>query len=99
MSKILTFKNGYSIEVYDKSTIHNIVIIFANPEDAIKAWEQFTVENMEYCIFDNMEYYNIVPLDLDLIKDDNGIVIARFESRNKTEIELIKDQIRDCLYC
>lgn len=99
MSKILTFKNGYSIEVYDKSTIYNIVIIFATPEDAIKVWEQFTVENMEYCVFDNMEYYNIVPLDLDLIKDDNGIVIARFESRNKTEIELIKDQIRDCLYC
>lgn len=99
MSKLLTFKNGQTLEVYDRSTIHNIVIIFANPEDAIEAWKQFTKENMEYCIFDNMEYHDLVPLDMDLIRDDDGIVIARFESRNKTEIELIKEQIRSCLYC
>ena len=99
MSKILTFKNGYSFEVYDKSTINNIIIIFANPESAIEAWKQFTPENMEYCVLDDMEYFDIVPLDLDLIRDDDGIIIARFESRNKTEIEKIKDQIRSCLYC
>lgn len=99
MSKILTFKNGYSLEVYDQSTIHNIIVIFNSPETAIETWKQFTIENMEYCIFDNMEYYDIVPLDLDMIRDEDGIVIARFESRNKTEIEKIKDQIRSCLYC
>lgn len=99
MSKLLIFKNGYTLEVYDKSTIHDIIVIFNNAESAIKAWEQFTVENMECCVFNDREYYDIVPLDLDLIRDDDGIIIARFESRDKTEIEKIKDQIRSCLYC
>lgn len=98
MSKFLTFNDGAQLEVCDASTIYNVIVVFASPLDAMKAWELFTKENLEHGYIGDEEFSNIIPLDLDLIKDEHGIVIGRFESRDKTEMELIKEEISNILY-
>lgn len=93
MSKFLTFNDGSYIEVADSSTIYDVIIIFTDSSEIMGVWDHFTRSNMRHCILDKEEYNDIIPLDLDLIKDENGIVIARFESRPMTAIELAKDEI------
>lgn len=89
--KKLTFNNGATLEVLDASTIFDIIAVFSSPEDMIKAWDLFTKENMSHGYLGVNEFADVVPLDLDAIKDDSGRIIARFESRYKTEVELIKE--------
>lgn len=94
MSKFLTFNDGSYIEVANSSTIFDVIIIFTEPTDIMEVWSHFTRDNMSHCILDNQEYFDIIPLDLDLIKDEeNSIIIARFESREMTTIELAKSEI------
>lgn len=98
MSKFLTFSDGSQLEVCESSTIYNVLVVFNNPHDAVDAWDLFTRENLSHGYIGLDEFTDIVPLDLDMIKDENGIVIARFESRDKTEMEKIKEEINSCLY-
>lgn len=98
MSKILTFNDGSQIEVCDASTIYNVIIVFNTAHDAVDIWELFTRENLSHGYIGDCEFSDIVPLDLDLIKSDGGLIIARFESRDKTEIELIKDELDKYYY-
>lgn len=92
------FNDGSQIEVCDASTIYNVIIVFNSAHDAVDIWELFTRENLSHGYIGDCEFSDIVPLDLDLIKSDGNLVIARFESRDKTEVELIKDEL-DKHYC
>lgn len=98
MSKILTFNDGSSLEVLDSSTIYNVVVIFSDPLDMIRAWDMFTRANLSHGTIGDEEFSDIVPLDLDAIKDGDGLIVARFESRDKTEMELIKEELDKYYY-
>lgn len=94
MGKFLTFNDGSYIEVAESSTIYDVIMIFTEPVDIMEIWSHFTRANMSHCMLDNVEYFDIIPLDLDLIKDEeNDLIIARFESREMTAIELAKSEI------
>lgn len=93
MAKPLIFNDGSQLQVCDASTIYNVIIVFRDPMDVMAAWELFTKENMVHGYIGRDEFADIIPLDLDMIKDDSGMIIARFESRDKTEMELIKEEI------
>lgn len=98
MSKFLTFNDGTSIEVLDTSTIYNIVVIFTDITDMVRIWDLFTRENLFHGFIGDEEFSDIVPLDLNAIKDESGLIIARFESRDKTEMELIKEELHKYYY-
>jgi hypothetical protein len=94
MAKYLTFNDGSYIEVAESSTIYDVIMVFTEPVDIMEIWSHFTRENMSHCMLNDVEYFDIVPLDLDLIKDEeNSLIIARFESREMTAIELAKSEI------
>lgn len=97
MSKMLTFNDGTQLEVCESSTIYNVIVVFANAQDAIALWDLFTKENLSHGYIGHDEFSNIIPLDLNMIKDDTGMIIARFESRDKTEMELIKEEIHNIM--
>ena len=98
MSKLLTFNDGSRLEVLDGSTIYDVIVIFESPEDIIPAWDLFTTENLSHGFIGSDEFCDIVPLDLDLMKNQNGMIIARFESRDKTQMELVKEEIDKYFY-
>lgn len=98
MSKLLTFKDGSTLEVCDSSTIYDVIVIFPTSYDMIKAWDLFTKENLSHGTIGDMEFSDIVPLDLNLVKDEGGLIIGRFESRDKTEMELIKEELHKYYY-
>lgn len=98
MSKPLIFNDGSQLQVCDASTIYNVITIFTSPSDAIEAWELFTRENLVHGYIGEDEFINIIPLDLDMIKDDDGVIIARFESRDKTQVELAKEELSKIMY-
>jgi hypothetical protein len=98
LSKILTFNDGSQLEVCEASTIYNVIIVFSDAQNAITAWDLFTRDNLSHGYIGNDEFSDIIPLDLDMIKDDSGMIIARFESRDKTEMELIKEEIHNIMY-
>ena len=98
MSKMLILNNGFQVDVLEASTIYNIIKVFTDPMDVMNVWDQFTKDNLSQGYIGDDPFKDIIPLDLDLIKDDNGLIIARFESRDKTEVELIKDEIRRHYY-
>ena len=98
MGKFLTFNDGASIEVLEASTIYDVIIIFNNIADLVPVWSLFTRENMAHGHIGDQEFFDIVPLDVDLIRDPSGAVIARFESRDKTNMEYAKEQINKFFY-
>lgn len=98
MSKILTFNDGSNIEIMESSTIYDVIMAFTDPIEMINVWNLFTRDNLSHGYIGNEEFYDIIPLDLDLIKDDNGLIIARFESRDKTKMELVKEEIDRCFF-
>ena len=98
MAKLLTFNDGTTIEVMSSSTIYGVIIIFNDPIKLMNTWDLFTKENLSHGTIGELEFFDIVPLDLDLIKDDNGMIIARFESRDKTKVELAQEEINEILY-
>lgn len=98
MSKFLTFNDGASIEVLEASTIYDVIIIFSSLAEMVPVWDLFTTENMVHGYIGNQEFTNIVPLDADLIRDSSGRIIARFESRDKTNIEVAKEEINKFFY-
>lgn len=98
MSKFLTFNDGASIEVLEASTIYDVIMIFDNMANLIPVWDLFTTENMVHGYIGDQEFFNIIPLDLDLVRDSSGRIIARFESRDKTNIEIAKEELNKFFY-
>ncbi len=98
MGKQLIFNDGSTLEVLTASTIYDVIIIFPDSNQIMPTWDLFTRENLSHGYIGDDEFYDIVPLDLDLIKDGNGLIIGRFECRDKTAMELAKEEIDKHFY-
>ena len=93
MSKVLKFANGESREFVDTSTILDCVIVLSNYGEVDAIRDQFTEDNLKGAVFDGELVEQIIPVKSTAEADADGNVSVHFINREKTDMEIIKEEI------
>lgn len=98
MNKII-LKNGLNFEVEDGSSLSNIVVCLSEKESIVTVWNNFKVENLKEVQIVNEEnkvignYENLIMESVTCTEKKDGSVLASFKLREKTELELLKEEM------
>lgn len=95
----LVLKNGEEIQIESGSSIANLIMVFRTKADMVAVWNLLTEENLKSIQIKNSdnvvigEYDNLVlENEVSTLRGD-GTVITSFNFRQKTELELLKEEM------
>ena len=98
MKDILVLTDKTQIEIESGSTLDSISVIFSDKESMIQSWDKMTQDNLKYVkITDGndvkiAEYNDLVLSYVTSIEQEDGTILTTFTFREKTEVELLKEQ-------
>lgn len=99
MKDILTLANGTTVELENGATLGSMKVIFANKASMVETWNMFTDENLKIATVTNSigvvigEYTNLVCASVTSKEQEDGTILTVFELRQKTEVELLKEEL------
>lgn len=93
--KTLTLNNETSFNFTDESTILALVTVLDTFTEVDEIRDAMTEENLAGATFDGETVENIIPLAISARADADGKVVVNFTNREKTEVEIMKDEITE----
>ena len=94
----LILANGTEIEIQSGSSLSAIAVVFADKASMVEAWDAMTDENLKTVqIMDGngsviAEYTDLVLDHVHSTEPEDGTILTMFVLRQKTEVELLKEQ-------
>ena len=99
MSEILVLKNGSEINIEPGASLSSVGVVSTTKEEMVAVWDLLTVENLKEVHFKNAEgevigeYANLILENETSVIQADGSIITYFNLRQKTEVELLKEEI------
>lgn len=101
MNDILILKNQAEIAIEAGSSLSQLGVVFGTKEEMIAAWNLMTEENLKEVLIKNPEgevigeYKDLIlENEVSTLRED-GMVLTCFALRQKTELELLKEQTKE----
>ena len=94
----LVLADGTTFEIENGSVLGKMQIIFPDKASMVDAWDKFTGDNLKSVqITDpegtlNAEYTDLVLDSVTSTEQEDGTILTTFVLRQKTEVELLKEQ-------
>ncbi len=93
--KTLVLSNETSFNFTDESTIFFLVTVLDTFTKVDEIRDAMTEENLAGATFDGEVVENIIPVSCSARADADGKVVVNFTNREKTEVEIMKDEITE----
>lgn len=94
----LILANGTEIEIESGAVLSAIKVVFADKDSMVETWDAMTDENLKTVqIADSngsviAEYTDLVLDHVSSTEQEDGTILTTFALREKTEVELLKEQ-------
>lgn len=98
MKDKLILADGTTVEIEAGSSLGSMQVVFADKESMVETWDKFTDENLKSVqITDGngaviAEYTDLVLVSVSSTEKEDGTILTTFALREKTEVELLKEQ-------
>lgn len=98
MKDILTLADGTTLELESGSTLGKMQVIFSDKESMVETWDSLTNENLKSVQMHSAdgtliaEYADLVLSSVTSTEQEDGTILTTFALRQKTEVELLKEQ-------
>lgn len=97
----LILKDNTIIELEKNSSLNNVMVVFDSKDKMILIWSKFTEDNLKKvqiksCDDIVISNYNDLVLESETsIIEKNGTILTRFNLREKTEIEILRNELEE----
>ena len=99
MKDKLILNDGTIIEIESGASLDTIRVISDSKDSLVSVWDKFTEENLKKVEFmtssDTLiaEYTHLVLNSVTSIEQEEGTILTTFSLREKSELELLKEEI------
>ena len=99
MKDKLILNNKSEINIENASSLSDIKVISETKYEMISIWDMLTPENLKSVQFQNADgvtignYKNLILNSDTSIVQEDGIILTSFHLREKTEVELLKEEV------
>lgn len=99
MKDTLIFNDETTVDLESGSALDDIKVLSATKQDMLTAWNKFTELNLRSVQIKNPEdvligtYENLILESETSAIQPDGTILTNFKLREKTEVELLKEQI------
>lgn len=99
MKDKLILADGTTVELESGATLGSMQVVFVDKDSMVKAWDAMTDENLKSVhITDGngaviAEYTDLVLASVTSTEKEDGTILTTFALREKTETELLKEQM------
>ncbi|RKI94290.1 hypothetical protein D7V94_01725 [Parablautia intestinalis] len=101
MKDTLVLKNGTELQLESGASLTDMRVLFPTKQDMLAGWDMLTKENLEEMLIRNADgvivgrYSNLLLESETSTVQEDGTVLTSFHLREKTEIEILKEEISD----
>lgn len=101
MNDTLILKNGTELQIESGASLTDIRVLFPTKQDMIAAWDMLTEENLKEMSIKDADggivgrHSNLLLENETSTIQEDGTVLTSFNLREKTEIEMLKEEISD----
>ena len=94
----LILKDGTNVEIKNGAALGGMQVVFDNKASMVETWDKFTDENLKSIQIEDKngtliaEYSDLVLSSVTSIEELDGTILTTFALRQKTEVELLKEQ-------
>lgn len=98
MKDVLILKDGTRIEFESSSSLSNIEVVSSTKEEMVSILDKMTNDNLKAIQIKHDEqiianYENLVFVNVSFVEEAGGTIKSSFNLREKTETELIKEEV------
>ncbi len=101
MKDTLVLKNGTELQLESGASLTDMRVLFPTKQDMIATWDMLTKENLQEMLIKNADgvivgrYSNLLLENETSTVQEDGTVLTSFHLREKTEVEMLKEEISD----
>lgn len=98
MKDKMILKDGTTLELENGASLGNMQVVFQDKTSMVETWDKFTDENLKSVqITDGndaviAEYTDLILVSVTSAEKEDGTILTTFALREKTEVELLKEQ-------
>ena len=98
MKDKMILKDGTTVELESGASLGNMQVVFSDKASMVEAWDAMTDENLKSVQItdgnDNLiaEYTDLILVSVTSTEKEDGTILTTFALREKTEVELLKEQ-------
>ena len=98
MKDKMILKDGTTVELESGASLGNMQVVFPDKTSMVETWDKLTDENLKSVQItdgnDNLiaEYTDLILVSVTSTEKEDGTILTTFALREKTEVELLKEQ-------
>ena len=98
MKDKMILKDGTTVELEGGSSLGSMQVVFSDKASMVETWDKFTDENLKSVQITNgngaviAEYADLILVSVTSTEQEDGTILTTFSLREKTEVELLKEQ-------
>ena len=98
MKDKMILKDGTTEELESGASLGNMQVVFQDKASMVEIWDKFTDENLKSVQITNgngaviAEYTDLILVSVTSTEQEDGAIMTTFSLREKTEVELLKEQ-------